>query len=48
MGVTPLWTGFHLYDYFERYFGISGFLTDFFGKRAELDTNFANFRAEIG
>jgi len=35
-GVTPLWTVFHLYNYFWRYFANFGFMAKFSGKKAKL------------
>jgi hypothetical protein len=35
-GVTPLWTVFHLYNYFGRYFANFGFLNGFFEKNGKL------------
>jgi hypothetical protein len=35
-GVTPLWTVFHLYNYFAWYLANFGFLDGFFEKRPEF------------
>jgi hypothetical protein len=35
-GVTPLWTVFHLYNYFWRYFANFGISANFFEKRPEF------------
>jgi len=35
-GVTPLWTVFHLYNYFWRYFANFGILANFYEKRPKL------------
>ena len=38
-GVTPLWTVFHLYNYFRRYFTNFGFWTGFSKKKAGILTH---------